>query len=92
MTCVTFGITSSPFLASKVLLQITEDQASQFPEAAAVVQNAFYVDDCLTGASSLEEADKLQGDLNDLLSLGKFTLRKWRSSSSELLDLIPADL
>ncbi len=92
MTRVTFGITSSPFLASKVLLQIAEDHVSQFPEAAAIVRNAFYVDNCLTGTSSLDEANKLRRDLNTLVSLGKFTLRKWRSSSSELLDLIPAEL
>ena len=44
------------------------------------------MDDCLTGADTLEEADKLRQDLNSLLYHGCFTLRKWRSSSAELLE------
>ena len=92
MCRVTFGITCLPFLASKVLLQIAEDHSQQYPEAAAVIRNTFYVDDCLTGASTLEEADSLWQDLNSLLSLGRFTLRKWCSSSAELLQCIPAEL
>ena len=92
MCRITFGITCSPFLASKVLLQIAEDYSMEFPEATAVTRNAFYVDDCLTGAGTLEEADKLRQDLNFLLSHGCFTLRKWRSSSAELLERIPAEL
>ena len=92
MCRVTFGITCSPFLASKVLLQIAEDHSQQYPEAAAVIRNTFYVDNCLTGASTLEEADILRQDLNSLLSLGRFTLHKWCSSSAELLQCIPAEL
>ena len=46
----------------------------------------------MTGASTLEEADKLRQDLNSFLSHGYFTLRKWRSSSAELLERIPAEL
>ena len=52
MCRVTFGITCSPFLASKVLLQIAEHHSQQYPEAAAVIRNTFYVDDCLTGANT----------------------------------------
>ena len=40
-----FGITCSPFLARNVLLQIAEDYSMEFPEATAVICNAFYVDD-----------------------------------------------
>ena len=91
MCRVTFGITCSPFLASKVLLQIAEDYSMEFPEATAIIRNAFYVYDCLTGASTLEEADKLRQDLNSLLSHGCFALRKWHSSSDKLLERIPAE-
>ena len=92
MCRVTFGITCSPFLPSKVLLQIAEDYSMEFPEATAVIRNAFYVDDCLTGAGTLKEADKLRQDLNSLLSHRCFTLRKWCSSSAELLEQISAEL
>ncbi len=89
---VTFGITSSPFLASKVLLQTAEDHKDQYPEAAKVVQTTFYVDDCLTGADNIQDALQLSEDLNALLSLACFNLRKWRSNSSELLDSLSPDL
>ena len=68
MCYVTFGITSSPFLASKALLQVAEDHKSEIPEPAQVFQQSFYVDDCLTGANSIPEAKQLRSDLNSLLS------------------------
>ena len=36
-----FGITCSPFLASKVLLQIPENYFMEFPEATAVIRKVF---------------------------------------------------
>ena len=92
MCRVIFGITSSPFLASQVLLQTAEDHKDQYPDAAAIVQKSFYVDDCLTGADDLDVAKQLRSDLNDLLSLSCFNLRKWRSNSPELLAALPPDL
>ncbi len=92
MCRVTFGITSSPFLASKALLQVTEDHKNDFVKASQVVQQSFCVDDCLTGADSLAEAKQLRSDINSLLSLACFTLRKWRSNSQELLADLPTEL
>ena len=92
MCRVTFGITSSPFLASQVLPQTAEDHKDQYPDAAAIVQKSFYVDDCLTEADDLDVAKQLRSDLNDLLSLSFFNLRKWRSISPELLAALPPDL
>ena len=60
---VTYGITSSPFPASQVLLQTAEDHKDQYPDAAAIVQKSFYVDDCLTGADDLDVAKQLRSDL-----------------------------
>ena len=54
MKLLTFGVTSSPFLATKVLCQLTEDYRSEFPRAAQIIEESFYVDDCLTGATTLE--------------------------------------
>ena len=60
MARVTFGITTSPYLASQVLHQNAEDHKSDHPLAAAVIKTSFYVDDVLTGADSIEEAAKLR--------------------------------
>lgn len=92
MTRLTFGVTSSPFLATKTLLQMAEDHIDEYPQAAEVIKNDFYVDDCLTGADTVDEAVNLREELNTLLSQGRMTLRKWRSSSQSVLDTIPDQL
>ena len=92
MTRLTFGVTCSPFLATRVLLQVAEDHEQEFPRASHLVRRAFYVDDCLTGADTLEETTILRRELNALLAKGCMTLRKWRSSSSAVMETVPKDL
>ena len=56
MLRLTFGITSSPFLASQVLRQMAEDYHSEFPAAAQVIRDCFYINDVLT---ALNQSRKL---------------------------------
>ena len=49
MTRVTFGVSSSSFVANMAVRQNAEDNQTKFPLAARVVEQCFYVDDCLTG-------------------------------------------
>ncbi len=92
MTRLTFGITSSPFIAAQTLQRIASDNAELYPQAAEVVQKNFYVDDCLTGAESVTEATELREQLNGLLGQGNMQLRKWRSSSRSVIASVPEDL
>ena len=92
MTRVTFGVSASSFAANMALKQNALDFATDYPQAAQVVDKSFYVDDCLTGADSIPEAIELQGQLQSLFSKGGFLLRKWNSSESEALKHIPPDL
>ena len=92
MTRVTFGISASSFAANMAVKQNANDFASEFPDAAKVVDKSFYVDDCLTGADSIAEAVTLQTQLHSLFSKGGFILRKWNSSEAEVLKHIPPDL
>ena len=64
---LTFGVTCSPFLASRVLLQVAIDYEHVYSLAAEIVQHSFYVVNCLAGAESVEDAVKLREDLNSLL-------------------------
>ena len=68
------------------------DYATEFPNAVKVVDQSFYVDNCLTVANSISEAIKLQAQLRSLLSKGGFLLRKWNSSEAKVLSCIPSDL
>ena len=59
MTRVTFGIAASSLAAKMSIKQNALDFAHEFPLAAKSVDESFYVDDCLTGADTVEEAIEL---------------------------------
>ena len=62
-----FGITSSLYLATQVLQQLTAYQKDNFPRAAKHIYEAFYVDYCLTGEDSPQDAtDARESDLKGL--------------------------
>ena len=59
MSRVTFGVSASSFAANMSLKQNAFDYAVQLPQAADVVNKSFYIDDCLTGADSIEEVRRV---------------------------------
>ena len=92
MTRVTFGVAASSCAANMAVKQNAVDLALEFPSAAKAVGQSFYVDDGLTGADSVEEAVKLQTELQRMFERGGFTLRKWNSSDPAALQHVPDDL
>lgn len=86
---VTYGISSAPYLAIRTLLQLAEDENNHFPRAAQILRSDVYVDDIITGCSTLEEALILKNQLISLLQKGGFDLRKWASNSLSFLETIP---
>ena len=92
MNRVTFGVASSPYLAVKTLQQTATDLGSSSPSASWHVTHSFYVDDLLGGADTVEQALELHHDLREMLGKGGFDIKKWRSSSSEVLREIPKNL
>ncbi|GFV74871.1 integrase catalytic domain-containing protein [Trichonephila clavipes] len=52
---VTYGTASAPYLATRVLRQLALDEEKDFPLASKVLLQDFYMDDCLSGASELNE-------------------------------------
>lgn len=91
LSTVTYGLTPSSFLAIRALHQLAADEGVAYPEAAKAIVHDFYVDDYIGGASSVDEAIQLQGDLDTLMKKGGFALRKWCSNRPEVLTGIPAD-
>ena len=89
MKSLTFGVASSLFLATQVLRSVADANQEEYPKAADIVRRSFYMDDCLTGSSSLTEAIQLWEELNDFLDRVCMCLRKWRSNSPDLLQSIP---
>ncbi|XP_071044157.1 uncharacterized protein [Parasteatoda tepidariorum] len=74
---VTYGTACAPYLAQKTLQQLAKDEEKDFPLASKVVLEEFYMDDCLTVTSILNECIKLQQDLTELLKRGGMKLHKW---------------
>ncbi|GFU23831.1 DUF1758 domain-containing protein [Nephila pilipes] len=60
LTIVTYGTTCAPFLDSRTLLQLAEDEKVNFPLATPGVKNDSYVDDVLSGAPDLKTAIQIQ--------------------------------
>ena len=90
MTRVTFGVSASPFLAVRTLQQTADEHGEEYPKATQ--RHSFYVDDFLGGADSPEDAVMLFQQIREILQKGGFHLRKWRTSSTEVLSHIPQDL
>ncbi|GFW39870.1 integrase catalytic domain-containing protein [Trichonephila clavipes] len=85
LATVTYGTVSAPFLATRTLRALADEEKAEFPDAADVICNDSYMDDILSGESTLEGAKKLQTRLCQLLERGGFELHKWVSNSPELL-------
>lgn len=85
---VTYGLTSSPYLALRTVKQLCVDEGEAFPEAVRVLLRDTYIDDVATGTNSLSDAIKLRDDLITLLAKGNFTLSKWASNHPKLLEKI----
>ena len=87
---VTYGTACAPFLAMRILKQLCLDEGTALPLAVAVLENSTYVDDVLFGAHEVSAIFEIRNQLNTLLKLGGFHLRKWTSNHEELLRDIPA--
>ena len=81
---LTIGTKATPFLAIKVLQQLTEDKKENFFEATSVILKYAHRDDGMTGVESPTEAILFQEQLIDLISSAKSDLQKWASNYSLL--------
>ncbi|XP_011880226.1 PREDICTED: uncharacterized protein LOC105568821, partial [Vollenhovia emeryi] len=86
LNTVTYGTSCAPYLAIRCLRQLAEDDGGDLPQAAHAIIEDCYMDDVLSGARTVEEAIELQKQLSQLLKRGQFHLRKWRASSSSILE------
>ena len=75
-----------------MLCQVAKDYEKQYARAAKIITNNFYVDDCLTGAATSEEAKEIWDELTSVLRLADMWLRKWRSNDTGLIESIPINM
>ncbi|XP_074036726.1 uncharacterized protein [Leptinotarsa decemlineata] len=82
LSTVTYGVTSSSFLATRVLKELASN-CKGFPLAKRALLKQTYVDDVLHGTDSLSELEDSYHQLNSLLNSAGFKLHKWSSNSSQ---------
>ncbi|XP_065084849.1 uncharacterized protein LOC135707055 [Ochlerotatus camptorhynchus] len=88
---VTYGTASAPFLATRVLIQLADDEGHHFPLAAKALKKDVYVDDLFSGGNNAAEVIELRNQLDALLAKGGFQLRKWASNDEAVLEGIPPE-
>jgi len=86
LNTVTYGTAAAPFLATQCLQTLADKTAIQFPMGSKALKSDFYVDDCMSGGSNLQEVKKTRDELNSLLTSAGFSLRKWVSNLPALTD------
>lgn len=63
LVVVTYGLSSSPYLAVRAMIQGAIESQEQYPDAAHAIKNDFYMDDGTTGAETESEVIKLAKDM-----------------------------
>ena len=88
LNMVTYGQACAPYLAIRAIRQLAQDEKKDFPAAARIVLQDFYVDDVLSGANSIDEAKNICKQLTQLLQRGGFELHKWSSNNDAVVTSI----
>ncbi|XP_073984819.1 uncharacterized protein [Rhodnius prolixus] len=88
---VTYGTTSAPYLACRVLQELALTSQASFPLASEILRDRTYVDDISGGGPTLEVALQSRDQLIQLLSQAQIELRKWASNQPQLLNKIPSE-
>ncbi|XP_029673481.1 uncharacterized protein LOC115241711 [Formica exsecta] len=91
LNTVTYGLSCALFLAMRTLQQLASDEEQRYPIGASVIRSDVYMDDVLTGAATLDEAQELQRQLTGLCTAGGFPLRKWSANESSILAEVPIE-
>ncbi|KAL1277108.1 hypothetical protein QQF64_023781 [Cirrhinus molitorella] len=87
--CIFFGGASSPGCANYGMNYLASKYEKDYPLAASFIRKNFYVDDGLVSVNSVEKANKLVNEAQEVLAKGKLRLHKFVSNNREVLSAIP---
>jgi len=88
---VTYGTGAGPYLATRALLELAQNEGDKYPRAKKAILDSFYVDDTMAGAESKEECILLVKELMELLDSARIDIRKFTSNDDEVLRSIPEE-
>lgn len=84
---VTYGTKSASYLATRCLSEVSK--FIDDPKICRVISEDFYVDDLLSGGATENECYQIYDTLLSTMSSAGFSLRKWCSNSTNLINRIP---
>ena len=91
MTRVTYGVASSCYHAVRALQEAAR-KSGLGPEVVSAALRDFYVDDVMTGAATVHEAQQLMADLIQLMRESQLLIRKWASNEPSIIAALPEAL
>jgi hypothetical protein len=88
-----FGLTCSPFLLGGVIDHHLKTWEERMPEEVSELRKSMYVDDLISGKTTVEQAKQLKEKAEMIFSDATFALHKWHSNEPELEEslITPAD-
>ena len=79
-----FGLTCSPFLLGGVIEHHLESWEDRMPAEVETLRKSMYVDDLISGKTTVAEALCLKKRATEIFDDATFTLHKWHSNAPEL--------
>ena len=79
-----FGLVQSPFLLGATIEEHLSSSEGNHPAEVAEIRRSLYVDDVISGASTVEEAQHLKNVAVSVFGEANFELHKWHSNAAEL--------
>ena len=90
-TRLPFGLTYSPFLLSATIRELADMYKTEFPTAAALVDNSTFMDDFTAGTENDECVTNLYYELVHLMNQILLVMAKWTTNSKHLKEIWRTD-
>lgn len=90
MTSVIFGASSSPCTALFIKNKNAQDYAKDYPAAAVAIEKNHYMDDYLCSYSTIEEAERVNKEVDFVHRQACFELRGWTSNDKRTIHTLTA--
>ncbi|XP_062541342.1 uncharacterized protein LOC134209373 [Armigeres subalbatus] len=81
---VTYGTAAAPFLATRCLTQLCDDEETDFPLAARVIREDCYIDDILSGEKTTERATENRIPIQHMLQREDCPVHKWCANDGSI--------
>ncbi|XP_015606511.1 uncharacterized protein LOC107273145 [Cephus cinctus] len=72
LNTLTYSTGPASFLATRCLAQLAIENAAKFPEASKIIKEDFYMDDLITGGSSVTELCRHREEIKEILESASF--------------------